>query len=194
MAKLTIYTDGSCQPNPGPGGWAAYCVETKQTFRGRARQTTNNEMEMTAVLYGLGDIPDGSDVLICTDSKLVIGWLCMNYKTNENPIIGELRQSIFILKDAKHLTVNFKKILGHTGDVWNEYVDKVAKQEREFQTMLPEPAQKDRPCLHITLQLKNVGMEEWPLLLRAIDSIGGIPSGLVEEYNSDLEIVQTKSI
>jgi ribonuclease HI len=191
---FTIFTDGSCQPNPGPGGWAAYCVETRQTWKGGSRQTTNNEMEMAAVLGAFGGMPDGADVLIVTDSKLTIGWLCMNYKTDTNPAIGQLRQSIFILKDAKKLTVNFKKVMGHTGDVWNEYVDKIARQEREYAALKPEPVAKDLPCLHITLQLQNVGMEQWPLLLRAIDSIGGIPSGLVEEYNSDLVIVQTKSI
>jgi ribonuclease HI len=193
MAKFTIFTDGSCQPNPGPGGWAAYVVETKQTFRGGRRNTTNNEMEMMAVLDSLGSIPDGSEVLIVTDSKLTIGWLCLNYKADANPVIGSLRKSIFMLKEAKHLTVNFKKVMGHTGDTWNEYVDKVCVQERKRQAKLPEPVVKDQ-ALHVTIQIKNLTMEDWPLLLRAIDSIGGIPSGLVEEFNSDLEIVQTKSI
>ena len=192
--KYIVYSDGSSLGNPGPAGWAAYIVETQKLVSGELRRATNNEAEMSAVLYALGEIPDCSEVVIVTDSKLVIGWLCQNWKTKSNPNIGELRKSIFILREAKKLDVSFKWVKGHTTDQWNNLVDMTARNAARMMAKKVIDAQEDRPSLHLTLQIKNLGIEDWPLLLRAIDSIGGIPSGLVEEVNADLEIVQSKSI
>ena len=78
---VTIYTDGACRGNPGPGGWAAVVILNDETreFRGASFETTNNRMELTAPIEGLKSLSEGSCVEIVTDSQYVsqgiTGWI-----------------------------------------------------------------------------------------------------------------------
>ena len=84
MEFLTAYTDGACSGNPGPGGWAAAIGD--ELGVGWMTNTTNNAMEMMAVLKGLEMCPPHQKLLIVTDSKLVIGWLeRMEVQARANP-------------------------------------------------------------------------------------------------------------
>ncbi len=91
--RVTIYTDGACSGNPGPGGWAAIVVAPDQLLpvelSGGEPHTTNNRMEYTAALEGLRSLPDGSRACIVTDSRLMLdsmtkwiaGWKRKGWKT-----------------------------------------------------------------------------------------------------------------
>ena len=131
MKKVSIYTDGACSGNPGPGGWGAVLLygRHRKEFSGFKEMTTNNEMEMVAVLETLAYVPEGSAVRIYTDSKLVIGWLAKGWKAKSNWIIPDLIEAIGLLRDNKGLTVYLKRVKGHSGLPGNEKADKRASLE-----------------------------------------------------------------
>jgi ribonuclease HI len=89
--RVTIFTDGACTGNPGPGGYAAILVygERRRELTGGFRRTTNNRMELTAALEGLRSLPDGADATVVTDSQLMLnsmtvwlpGWKKKGWKT-----------------------------------------------------------------------------------------------------------------
>jgi ribonuclease HI len=190
--KYTIFTDGSSIGNPGPAGWAAYIVETKQEMSGSLRAATNNEAELTAVLYGVSAIPDGSEVCIVTDSKLVIGWLCQRWKVKVNPKIGELRFAIFELVKNKRLVVTFRKTEGHSTDQHNNLVDRLAYQASCKAKDLSTP--KDVGRLRLVLDIDGLDMESAGYLLGAIEKAGGVAQGLIEEISASLEVVKSKQV
>src|SRR5262245_20269050 len=91
--EAVIWTDGACSGNPGPGGWAAIVIPSEDAepveLSGGEHLTTNNRMELTAALEGLRSLPDGSEVVIVTDSQLMLnsmtkwlpGWKRKGWKT-----------------------------------------------------------------------------------------------------------------
>jgi ribonuclease HI len=190
--KYTVYSDGSSIGNPGPAGWAAYIVETKQELSGNLRVATNNEAEMTAVMYGIADIPDGSDVCVVTDSKLVIGWLCQRWKAKTNPKIGELRFAIFELVKNKHLSATFRKTEGHSTDQYNNLVDRLAYQASCKAKDVSTP--KDVGRLRLVLDIDGLNMDSAEFILGAIEKAGGIAQGSIEEINASLETVKSKRV
>lgn len=142
LTVVTLTTDGSCLGNPGPGGWAAllrYKAVEKILMGGDAK-TTNNRMELTAVLEGLKAIKRRCNVLIVTDSKYVMdafekGWL---EKWIENDWQTSGRQPVKNrdlweeLADlvARH-EVTWEWVKGHQGHPDNEIVDEAARQSAE---------------------------------------------------------------
>jgi len=125
---IEVWTDGSCKGNPGPGGWAAVIADDG-VVSGRKDITTNNEMEMVAVLNALAEVPDGAAVRINTDSKMVVGWLARGWKSRSNWIIPDLIEAIRMLRDNKGLTIYLKKVKGHANVPGNEKADRRAKIE-----------------------------------------------------------------
>ncbi len=126
---ITIYTDGSCLGNPGPGGWAAVLMagEHKKEIAGHKPHTTNNEMELTAVLEALKIIKlTGLSVAIYTDSQLVIGWLTGAYKVKADHI-AELVRAIKTLAEAKFLAIDWFHVKGHSGNAGNARADQLAQ-------------------------------------------------------------------
>lgn len=149
--KVTIYTDGACSGNPGPGGYAFYLMTkgNNLSLRGCKRDTTNNCMELTAVVKALQhaiDIPlteNKREIEIHSDSAYVIntinqGWLLFwatnGWKTKSDTEIKnkELWQKLFSIVYnkiySKENTFKFIKVKGHSGDKYNELVDQLAKQ------------------------------------------------------------------
>lgn len=189
--KYQVYTDGSCCPNPGPGGWAAYVVELGKLISGGQRTASNNEMEMTAVLNALAEIPDGEDVVVNTDSKIVIGWLCRGWKARTNPRIGQLRSAINMLVSAKRLGVSFSKVKAHAGFVYNEKVDKEAKRQARLAVDLPISEHKE--FVRLTLDVYGVEMDD---LLRGIEQTGGEIYGIAERmrYDNDGDLQNVKTV
>lgn len=134
--NLTIYTDGSCLQNPGPGGYAfiTMCNDT-QRYREISegfRYTTNNRMELMAVIIALERIQvDHSNVTIYSDSKYVVdgvnkwlgGWASKRFSGVKNPDLW--RRLYYVLQRQK---VNFNWIRGHSGHEYNERVDFVARE------------------------------------------------------------------
>ncbi len=128
MKCVIAYTDGACSGNPGPGGWAAVLLDLSGHSReisGNKPDTTNNEMEMTAVLKALEALKEPCKVTIFTDSKLVIGWLQDGWKCKKSHII-RLRNEIRRAMEG-HI-VHFEKVAGHSGNSYNDLVDALAKE------------------------------------------------------------------
>lgn len=139
MAKsIIIYTDGACSGNPGPGGWGVLmrAGEHKKELCGGELDTTNNRMEMMAVIEALSALKKYSSVKIYTDSKYVLqgitewmdGWKAKNWKTaSKKPVKNkDLWQRIDTLVQAHN--VEFVWVKGHAGDPGNERADELARQ------------------------------------------------------------------
>ena len=138
MSKIVeIYTDGACSGNPGPGGWGAllrYNGHEKELNGGEV-ETTNNRMEMMAVIKALGALKKPSQVKLYTDSKYVMqgitewlkGWKAKGWKTAaKKPVKNqELWQEIDQLV-GKH-SVEFIWVKGHAGHTENERADELAR-------------------------------------------------------------------
>ncbi len=123
---IEIYTDGACQGNPGPGGWAAIIVDngSKRSVSGGDANTTNNRMEMLAVVNGLSSLPEGADVTVFSDSQYVINTMTKNWKRNAN-------QDIWAKLDAEvgRHKVRWQWVRGHAGHPLNEEADRLAVLE-----------------------------------------------------------------
>ena len=133
---IKIYTDGACSGNPGPGGWGAILCwnEHEKELSGGNPETTNNQMEMQAVIEGLKALKNSSEVTIYTDSKYVKqgaeewlkGWKAKGWKTAaKKPVKNqELWEQIDSLLQQHQVT--FIWVKGHSGHEMNERVDKLA--------------------------------------------------------------------
>lgn len=142
--RVEIFTDGACSGNPGPGGWGAvlrYGSIEKELSGGEA-ETTNNRMELTAVIAALSALKEPCDVTVCSDSKYVIdaitkgwaeswrqrGWIKADKKPALNADLWE--RLLALLKQHK---VQFIWIKGHAGHPENERCDQLAvKQAQKF--------------------------------------------------------------
>ncbi len=139
--RVLLYADGACSGNPGPGGWA---VILKHPTSGKAKRlsggqpaTTNNRMELTAVIKGLESIPKPSSVTVITDSQYLVkgmtewmdNWLAKNWKTaSKKPVKNvELWQRLLELS-GKH-QIDWQWIQGHAGHFENEQCDAMAVAE-----------------------------------------------------------------
>ncbi len=132
--KIIIYTDGSALGNPGPGGYGAILETEDKKYRKELAQgyikTTNNRMELLAVIVALEALKNTSDVLIWSDSKYVVdsvekgwvyGWEKKNFKGRVNSDLWKRFLEIY----RKH-RVKFKWIKGHAGHPGNERADELA--------------------------------------------------------------------
>ena len=138
MKRVTIYTDGSCEGNPGPGGFAAIIEEEGETrdVTGGEPRTTNNRMELKAVIAGLEALDATSRVRIVTDSQYVAkgmtswihGWRRKGWKTaSGSPVKNrELWEELDAL--AKRHRVQWEWVRGHDGHPGNERADTLAKE------------------------------------------------------------------
>ncbi len=138
MSRIEIYTDGACRGNPGPGGWGALLragKHEKELYGGEAH-TTNNRMEMTAVVKALSALKNESDVVLTTDSQYVRkgitewlqgwkrkGWMTAAKKPVKNV---DLWQQIDEL--SQRHTIEWRWVKGHSGHVDNERVDDLANK------------------------------------------------------------------
>ncbi|MDR0319515.1 MAG: ribonuclease HI [Rickettsiales bacterium] len=137
MAKTIIFTDGSCLGNPGPGGWAFAYPGTQKS--GGEKLTTNNRMELLAVINALSEFPDGAEVVVTTDSQYVKNgmetwiknWKAKGWKTaNKEPVKN---QDLWLRLDAAVAArrVEWAWVKGHAGDPLNELVDALARSAAE---------------------------------------------------------------
>ena len=137
MKKVTIYTDGACSGNPGPGGWGAVLIygETKKEISGARENTTNNIMEITAVLEALKLLKEECEVEVYSDSAYVVnafnqGWIYNwqknNWKTSgKDPVKNrELWEELYSYT-RKH-KVTFIKVKGHSDNELNNRCDFLA--------------------------------------------------------------------
>ena len=137
MKKVTIYTDGGCSPNPGPGGYGIVLIygEQRRELSGGYRNTTNNRMELTAAIRGLQALKEPCAVTLFSDSQYVVngitkgwarrwkskGWIKSDKRPAENIDLWE-----DLLNLCETHTVRFEWIRGHNGHAENECCDRLA--------------------------------------------------------------------
>ena len=141
MRHVEIFTDGACKGNPGPGGWAALLRMGKheKELSGSEPETTNNRMEMTAVIRALAALTEACDVSLYTDSKYVIdgitkwieGWQKRGWKTAaKKPVLNEDLWRQMLNEVGRH-KITWHWVKGHNGHPENERVDQMASERAE---------------------------------------------------------------
>ena len=139
MNQVVIYTDGACKGNPGPGGWGAILRSadgTEKELFGGELGTTNNRMEMMAVIEALGALRRPCDVTLHLDSQYVlkgitewlVGWKAKGWKTaSKQPVKNvDLWQRLDALVSGGGHTIDWRWVKGHAGDPGNERADALA--------------------------------------------------------------------
>jgi len=137
-----VFTDGGCVPNPGPGGWGAvYVVDGTivEEAHGHDPDTTNNRMELTALIEGAKLVPGGTAVPVYSDSNLAVrtinewasGWEARGWKRKTGPVenLDLVRPAYATFRRRPELDLQWIK--AHVGYTWNEYVDQLANRWRE---------------------------------------------------------------
>ncbi|MDX2159732.1 MAG: ribonuclease H [bacterium] len=130
--QIVLYTDGACSGNPGPGGYAAIVVAydadgspvKEKIVTGGAKHTTNNQMEIRAVIDGLRALETPTAVTIVSDSQYVIYTMTKNWKRNKNQDLWEQLDDLVSLHKVKWTYVK-----GHAGHAYNERCDQLAVAE-----------------------------------------------------------------
>lgn len=138
MEKVILYTDGACSGNPGPGGWGAILMykENKKELSGGKKDTTNNIMEITAVLEGLKALKNDCEVEVYSDSAYVVNafnakwidnWKKNGWKNSQKEDVKnkELWQELDTL--VKRYKVKFNKVKGHSTNEYNNRCDELAR-------------------------------------------------------------------
>jgi len=132
-----VFTDGSCEGNPGPGGWGYVWVENGEVLAqhyGYDPDTTNNRMELMALIQAFKKLPEDASVTLYSDSQLCVntvnqwaaGWEKRGWKRKTGPIANlELVKELYALA-GQHQNATLKWIKAHDGSKWNEYADALA--------------------------------------------------------------------
>ena len=141
MKEVTIYTDGACSGNPGPGGWAAilkYGPHEKELSGGEA-ETTNNRMELSGVIAALGALTERCSVTLYTDSQYIEravnehwldSWKKRGWRRKDGPVKNlELWQELDKLLHAHEVSVHWVK--GHAENEYNNRCDALAVKRRD---------------------------------------------------------------
>ncbi len=132
-----VFTDGSANPNPGPGGWGAVYVvdgDIIDQAHGQEPETTNNRMELTALLHGIELVPEGTPATVYTDSRLchdtvtkwAAGWEKRGWKRKTGPVenLDLVRPLYERFRERPELTMQW--VPAHSGYRWNEYADSLS--------------------------------------------------------------------
>ncbi len=140
MEEITIYTDGACSGNPGPGGWGAILMmgDVRKEISGGSENTTNNIMELSAVIEALKLLKRPCKVNVFSDSAYVVnafnqkwiyGWIKKNWRTaGGDPVKNkELWQELYSLTKVHDVT--FNKVKGHADNEFNNRCDEMAVAE-----------------------------------------------------------------
>ena len=142
LKKVDIFTDGACSGNPGPGGWGSILRYGSHELElsGGEKETTNNRMELTAVIEALKRLKTKCDITIYTDSKYVAepflqggiwGWMKNGWKKADNKPVKNRELWEELLSLLKKHEVEFFKVKGHADDELNNRCDFLARAEAE---------------------------------------------------------------
>ena len=140
MKTVTIYTDGACSGNPGPGGWGAILQygESRKELSGGEAHTTNNRMELTGVITALEALKEPCEVELYSDSKYVIdalqkgwakGWRKRGWKkADKSPALNPDLWAPLLEESEKHV-IHYHWLKGHAGHPENERCDRLAVEQ-----------------------------------------------------------------
>lgn len=140
MKKVEIYTDGACSGNPGLGGYCAILIYkgVEKVVKGSEKDTTNNRMELLAVINGLEALKEPCQVDLYSDSQYVVdafnkGWIETwqqnNWRTSNKSDVKNVDLWKQLISLTQINTVNFIKVKGHADNVYNNKCDKFAVEE-----------------------------------------------------------------
>lgn len=137
LPQVTIYTDGACDPNPGPGGWAALLIAKgkERMISGSESETTNNRMELTAAIQALNTVQGRSRIEFYTDSEYLkkgitewmANWRARNWRRKGGKLANvDLWQALD--KAIQEHQIKWHWVRGHSGDRHNQRVDLLARK------------------------------------------------------------------
>lgn len=144
MTTVNIYTDGACSGNPGPGGWGAILMagNARKEISGGEKQTTNNRMELSAVIFALEELNRPCEVNIYSDSAYVVnafqqnwiaGWIKNNWRNSAKAPVANSDLWIRLIELTKIHKVTFHKVKGHADNELNNRCDQLAvAKTKEF--------------------------------------------------------------
>ncbi len=142
MKHVDIYTDGACSGNPGPGGWGAILIYKgkEKVISGGYPDTTNNRMELFAIINSLLQLKEACDVTVYSDSAYSLdpflkgwldGWINRSWKTaSGEPVKNQDLWKALLIEVKKH-KVSFVKVKGHSDNEYNNRCDSLARGEIE---------------------------------------------------------------
>src|SRR5262245_40729613 len=167
LPPVTIYTDGACNPNPGPGGWAAIILEPgaePEELSGAEPQTSNNQMELRAVIEALRALPAPHRVTLYTDSQYlrqgITEWLPLweqrGWRTAGKQSVKNQELWQALATEVKRHQIDWEWVKGHAGNEWNERADALAT------AMLPpvELPLDDTTAVHIFAAASYLGSQK----------------------------------
>ena len=138
MSEVTIYTDGACSGNPGPGGWGAILIsgEHRKELNGGEAETTNNRMELTAAIEALNALKRPCMVALYTDSvyvrdgitKWIHGWRRNGWRTADKKPVKNAELWQALEQALKRHKVDWHWVKGHAGHPENERADELARE------------------------------------------------------------------
>ncbi len=136
--KVIIYTDGACSGNPGPGGWGAVLIfgDTEKEVAGYEADTTNNRMELMAMIMALRTLKEKCEVVIHTDSKYALegltkwlpGWKAKGWKTAGKTPVKNIDLWQALEQEVSAHNAKLVWVKGHNGDKYNDKADFLARQ------------------------------------------------------------------
>ncbi len=159
---IAIFTDGSSRGNPGPGGWGAIVLsdDAVTELGGRENETTNNRMEMAAVISALESLDNESEVVLYTDSAYVLngitrwvkGWEKNNWKTStkDDVLNKDLWQKM--VEATSHKNITWQLIKGHSGTAGNERCDVIATSFADNAPIVLYKGSRERYGLDISIK------------------------------------------
>lgn len=195
--RVTIYSDGGADPNPGVGGWAAIlrAGNHEKVITGNAPSTTNNRMELQAAVSALEALKRPSEVDFYTDSEYlrlgiserISSWQANDWKRKGKPIPNrDLWQKLNSLVKGHHIEWHWVK--GHSGDPLNERVDRLARYARL--ELVPEPASPDDALtLYVRGACKgNPGPGAWAVILEIDEGTEQYSGSVAQTTNNRMEL------
>ena len=142
MKSIIIYTDGACSYNPGPGGWGAILMykDTKKEISGYNPMTTNNQMELTAVIEALLMLKEPCKVQLYSDSAYVINafnqdwitkWIMNDFKNSKKKPVENMELWKRLINLSNYHQIEWIKVKGHADNPFNNRCDELARQQIE---------------------------------------------------------------